>query len=53
MDLRREVIVPVCKRHGVKINEVSSLFEAIYIHFQHIYAINRAGVNEMMHAKKN
>jgi hypothetical protein len=50
MALRRAVLVPVCKRHKIKLNEASSLWQAAKIHFQHVYAINRAGVNERVHS---
>ena len=52
IDLRREVMLPVCRKYNVKINEVPSLWDAIAIHFKHIYAINRLGVNAPQAATK-
>jgi len=42
----QKVVERVAAKHGVKMNRADSLWDALVLHFRHIHAINRDGVNE-------
>lgn len=46
----RPIVERVAARHNVKMNYAPTLWDALVVHFRHIYTINRGGINEPIQA---
>lgn len=48
----RPIIQRLAKKYNIKLNYAPTLWDALVVHFKHIYAINRGGVNDNIRASK-